>query len=69
MDMSVDASGFSSAADAQSSMTSMTIKGVNILASSASAQGLSESSNSSTNLGLILGVSIPLGILRNSFLI
>lgn len=69
MDLSVDASGFSSAADAQSSMTSMTIPGVNILSSSATAQGLSESSSSSTNLGLILGVSIPLGILCNSFLI
>lgn len=68
MDLNVDASGFSSASDASSAMTSMTVPGVNILSSSATAQGLDDSSTSSTNLGLILGVSIPLGILRNSFL-
>ncbi len=67
MDLNVDASGFSSASDASSAMTSMTVPGVNILSSSATAQGLDDSSTSSTNLGLILGVSIPLGILRNSF--
>lgn len=69
MDYAVDASAFGSSTEAQNAMTSMTIPGVNILSSTASAQGLSDSSSSSTNLGLILGVSIPLGILRNSFVI
>lgn len=68
-DMSVDASNFASGADANSQMTSMTVPGITIISSSASSQGLDDNSSSSTNLGLILGVSIPLGILRNSYLI
>ncbi len=69
VDMAVDSSNFASGADASSQMTSMTVPGITIISSSASAQGMEDSSNSSTNLGLILGVSIPLGILRNSYLI
>ena len=69
VDLSVDASNYNSAAAAQNAMTSMTVPGISILSTSASAQGFSDSSSSSTNLGLILGVSIPLGILRNYFAI
>ena len=67
INMNVDAAGFSSGPTAASSFTnsvaSTPIDGVSYLSSSVVSAGFTASSASSTNLGLVLGLSIPLSIL------
>lgn len=63
VDLGVDASDYSSGAEAQDDMNAITVPGLTQLSVSSTADGFTDSTTSSTNLGLILGVSIPLGIL------
>lgn len=68
----VDGSGYSSGTDASSAINNAIstngIAGATVTSSSTTSTGYSGSSDSDVNLGLILGVSIPLVILRTSLL-
>jgi hypothetical protein len=73
--MTADSGSFSNGAAATNAFNSAvpagtTVDGVSVVSSSTTANGYSSSSgDDSTNLGLILGLSIPLSILRTSFFI
>lgn len=71
--MDLDAGGYSSGSDASSAFTnavsSSSIDGASYLSSSVTAEGFTTSSGSSTSLGLVLGLAIPLSILRKNLFI
>ena len=75
VDQDVDGSGYASGNDASSAINSAVatngIAGTTVISSSTTTNGYSSTSDddNDANLGLILGVTIPLVILRNFYLI